>query len=242
MFNVLIPMAGAGSRFAEAGYTKPKPFVDVAGKPMITRVLENLDASGANFILVAQRAHIEQEKELVASIQSQYDAQVVEVDGLSAGTACTILAARKQIDSSVPLVVANSDQIVDFKLSAFIGDCLARQLDGSMVTFFDREKDEKWSFANIDSNGRVIQVKEKVAISNYATVGIYMFTKGSDFVYGADRMIAQNERVNNEFYTCPVYNHLIAAGRNIGAYEVDAQAMHGIGTPNDLERYIELIT
>ena len=161
MINILIPMAGLGSRFAKAGYKKPKPFIDVSGKPMIVRVLENLKYPDAKYILVAQWDHLQKEKELVKKIEHEFNAVFVPIEKLSEGTACTVLYARKFINNSVPLLIANSDQIVDIDIAAFIDDCKNRELDGSILTFVDEHKDPKWSFAKIDDNGLVKEVKEK---------------------------------------------------------------------------------
>lgn len=232
-------MAGLGSRFAKEGYSKPKPFIDVNGKPMIVRVLDNLHYPGAHYFLIAQKEHIIKEMELVSQIEREYSVTFIGIDKLTEGTACTVLYARKFINSNIPLLIANSDQIVDFDIGKFLEDCFDRNLDGSILTFIDKELSPKWSFAKLNENHLVTQVKEKEAISEFATVGIYLFTKGSDFVNGAIDMIIQNDRVNNEFYTCPVYNYLIDIDARIGIYQIDSCAMNGIGTPEDLERYLK---
>ncbi|WP_230370260.1 glycosyltransferase family 2 protein [Paludibacterium denitrificans] len=238
MINILIPMAGAGSRFSKAGYSKPKPFIDVAGKPMIVRVLENLTCPNAHFILVARQAHLDAEIALVREIQSQFNATFISIDNLTEGTACTILHARKLINNDQPLLIANSDQIVDFDPEKFIMDCIERGADGSILTFNDFSKNPKWSFARIDQNGVVQEVREKYPISAIATVGIYFFTKGSDFVDAAIEMILHQDRVNNEYYTCPAYNYLIKNNKKIITFDILPEAMHGIGTPEDLDLYL----
>lgn len=242
MINILIPMAGLGSRFAKVGYKKPKPFIDVAGKPMIVRVLENLEYPDAKYILIGRKEHLEQEQDLVSEIKSKYNVEFIEIDKLTEGTACTVLYARKLINNGLPLLIANSDQIIDLNISDFIDDFRQRDLDGSIITFIDKSLDPKWSFAKLDQSEKVLEVKEKEAISEYATVGIYLFKKGSEFVDAAIDMISRNERVNGEFYTCPVYNHLINDGKYIGVYNIEREAMHGIGTPEDLGEYLKLIS
>ena len=239
--NIVIPMAGLGSRFANEGYGKPKPFIDVNGKPMIVRVLENLNYPNAKYILIARKEHLEQEKILVKQIEKDYNVTFIGIDKLTEGTACTVLYARKYINTDVPLLIANSDQLVDGSIEDYINDCFDRKLDGSILTFRDKELNRKWSFAKIDSNNLVIQVKEKEAISEFATVGIYLFSKGNEFVNAAIDMIVENDRVNNEFYTCPVYNYLISNSAKIGIYNIAQEAMHGIGTPEDLNEYLKLI-
>lgn len=237
--NILIPMAGAGSRFAMAGYIEPKPFIDVDGVPMISRVLQNLAIEGAHYLLVAQRAHVAAYPDVVHSLEMQYPLTVVPIDGMTEGTACTVLHARHLINNDRPLLIANSDQWVDFSLSDFISDARVRQLDGSILTFHDAERNNKWSFARTDAEGFVLQVKEKEAISDQATVGIYYFARGEDFVEAAIEMMLQRDRVNGEYYTCPVYNYLIQAQKRVGIYQISANAMHGLGTPEDLERYLQ---
>lgn len=233
-------MAGAGSRFAKAGYEKPKPFIDVNGKPMIQRVLENLYYPNARYILVARKEHIEQEVELVKQLEDEFNAVFISIDKLTEGTACTVLYGRKYINNEYPLLIANSDQIVDIEINKYIDDCLRRKLDGSILTFIDKFEDPKWSFARLNDQGLVVEVKEKVVISKYATVGIYFFSKGELFVNSAIDMIIENDRVNNEFYTAPTYNYAVKEGSKIGIYTIDFDQMHGIGTPNDLETYIQI--
>jgi UDP-N-acetylglucosamine diphosphorylase / glucose-1-phosphate thymidylyltransferase / UDP-N-acetylgalactosamine diphosphorylase / glucosamine-1-phosphate N-acetyltransferase / galactosamine-1-phosphate N-acetyltransferase len=239
MINIVIPMAGAGSRFAKAGYEKPKPFIDVDGKPMIVRVLENLAYPDARYILIARKEHMEKEVELVNQIEKEFNAIFIPIDKLTEGTACTVLYARKYINNDEPLLIANSDQIVDMNISDFIDDCKAKNLDGSILTFIDEFKDPKWSFAKIDENNLVTKVREKVVISEFATVGIYLYSKGKDFVDATIDMIIENERVNGEFYTCPTYNYAINEDAKIGIYNIEFKQMHGIGTPDDLNEYLE---
>jgi len=241
MINIVIPMAGEGSRFKELGYDKPKPFIDVNGKPMIIRVLENLAYPSARYILLARSEHIDKERDVVKKIEKEFNVIFIPVDKLTEGTACTVLYARKYINNSSPLLIANSDQIVDVDISDFINDCNERKLDGSIMTFIDENRDPKWSFAKIDKNNLVVEVKEKLAISEYATVGIYLYSNGNIFVDSAIDMIIENERVNGEFYTCPTYNYAISRGAKIGIYNIDIEKMHGIGTPDDLNEYLNKI-
>lgn len=241
MINIVIPMAGQGSRFTKAGYKKPKPFIDVDGKPMIVRVLENLAYPDARYILVARKEHIEKEAELVKQIEKEFNAMFIPIDKLTEGTACTVLYARKYINNDEPLLIANSDQIVDIRIADFIDDCKYRNLDGSILTFIDKYQDSKWSFAKLNENNLVTEVKEKVVISEYATVGIYLYSRGKDFIDTSIDMIIQNDRVNNEFYTCPTYNYAIKESSKIGIYNIEFEQMHGIGTPEDLNNYVKIL-
>ena len=238
MINIVIPMAGAGSRFAKAGYTKPKPFIDVLGKPMICHVLDNLSMPDAKFILLTRKEHFLQEQNTISWIKSKYNVEFVLIDKLTEGAACTVLHAHRLINNSTPLLIANSDQIVDININDYINDSKARKLDGSVLCFQDN--DTKWSYAKLDENNFITEIREKEVISDFATVGIYYFEKGKDFVENAIDMFVRNERVNNEFYVAPVYNYSIEKGSQYGIYSINKNQMHGTGTPEDLDKYIDL--
>lgn len=238
MLNIVIPMAGLGSRFSSAGYLKPKPFIDVAGKPMILRVLDNLAFDKAKYILISRKEHFFQEAELVKEIENNYNAVFIGIDNLTEGAACSVLYARKYINNDQPLLIANSDQIIDLNISSFVNDCLNKHLDGSIMTFIDQYKNPKWSFVKINNDNLVVEVKEKVVISEYATVGIYFYSKGREYVDATIDMLIENDRVNNEFYVCPTYNYAIKNGCKIGIFNIDFNQMHGIGTPEDLNIYL----
>ena len=232
--NVLIPMAGAGSRFQQAGYTFPKPLIDVNGKPMIQVVVENLGLD-ANFIFVVQKEHrekfhLENMLPLIAP-----NCKIVEVDGITEGAACTALLAKEYIDNDAPLFFANSDQWVDWNPVGFMYEMQETEADGGIVTF--KSTHPKWSFAKIDVYGRVTEVAEKNPISENATVGYYYWKHGSEFVKYAEQMIEKDIRVNNEFYICPVFNEAIADGKEILSHNV--RSMWGLGTPEDLEYFLK---
>lgn len=236
--NVVIPAGGEGSRFQKAGWRKPKPFIDVNGEMMLLHVLRNVSPkSGSSPTVLLRKEHIEKHPECASALKDT-GASIVSVEQLTQGTACTVLLARSHFDNDAPLLIANSDQLVDFEVDDYINDCLSRNLDGSILVFRDSHLDPKWSFAKLDAEGLVAEVAEKKPISDLATVGIYFFTRGSEFVSAAVDMIARDERVNGEFYTCPIYNYMIRAGARIGVYEVPETAMHGLGIPEDLDAYL----
>lgn len=235
MRNIVIPAAGAGSRFVQAGYKLPKPFIDVGGKPMIERVLNNLNVDDADFTLIVQQEHRRMHPEYFMRLQDRYHCRYVATKGVTEGACCTVLLAREIIDSTEPLLIANSDQLVDIDVEEFIADAEERLLHGSILTF--PANDTKWSYASIDESGLVTEVREKEVISPHATVGLYYFRRGRDFVACADEMIAADDRVNGEFYVCPVYNYAIRHGMSIGIYEMRPEQMHGLGTPEDLNAY-----
>ena len=232
--NVLIPMAGAGSRFAQAGYTFPKPLIDVNGKPMIQVVVENLGLE-ANYIFVVQKEHREKYNLDTMLNLIAPDCNIVEVDGITEGAACTALLAKEYINTDNPLFFANSDQFVDWDPVEFMYSMQEKKADGGIVTF--KATHPKWSFASVGDDGLVRLVAEKKPISDNATVGYYYWKHGSDFVKYAEQMIEKDIRVNNEFYVCPVFNEAIDDCKHIRTYE--ASGMWGLGTPEDLEYFIK---
>ena len=232
--NVLIPMAGAGSRFEAAGYTFPKPLIEVRKKPMIQVVVENLNIK-ANFIYVVQKSH--REKYNLDALLSLITpgCKIVETEGMTEGAACTALLAKEYIDSDAPLFFANSDQFVEWDSNEFLYKMNETNADGGIVTF--EATHPKWSFAKVNKQGLVTEVAEKNPISNIATIGFYYWKNGSDFVKYAEQMINKNIRVNNEFYVCPVFNEAIEDGKAIRIFDV--KEMWGLGTPEDLNYYLE---
>lgn len=234
--KVLIPMAGEGSRFVQAGFTFPKPLIDVNGKPMIQCVVENLDFD-AEYIFLVRREHLDK-YEVHATLKqiTHGNCRVVVVDGLTEGAACTALLAQEIIDNDEELLIANSDQIIEYSRENF--DTLRRFTNLDAIVFSFHASHPKWSFVRTDSqSGHVVEVAEKKPISDIATCGIYYYRRGSDFVRYAEEMIKKDIRVNNEFYIAPVYNELINDRKTLVPFFV--HQMHGLGTPEDLEKYLK---
>ena len=234
ILNVLIPMAGAGSRFEQAGYTFPKPLIEVRKKPMIQVVVENLNIK-ANYIYVVQKSH--REKYNLDALLSLITpgCKIVETEGMTEGAACTALLAKEHINTDAPLFFANSDQFVEWDSNEFLYKMNETDADGGIVTF--EATHPKWSFAKVNEQGLVTEVAEKKPISNIATVGYYYWKHGSDFVKYAEQMIEKNIRVNNEFYVCPVFNEAIGDNKQIRTFNVNG--MWGLGTPEDLDYYLK---
>ena len=234
--NVLIPMAGAGKRFFDAGYVFPKPLIEVDNKPMIQWVIESLNLQ-ANYIFIIQKEH--QEKYNIKSVLKilQPECKIIELDHLTEGAACTTLLAKKYINSSDPLIIANSDQYINWNSSKALYDFNSKNLDGAILTF--EAIHPKWSYAKCNEEGFVTEVAEKKVISKNATVGVYYWKHGSDYVKSAEEMIEKNVRVNNEFYVCPVYNEFLAKNKKVKIHNVDK--MWGLGTPEDLDNFIRSI-
>lgn len=231
--NVLIPMAGKGTRFTEQGYTLPKPLIEVHGKPMICNVVDNINCI-SNFIFLVLEDHINKYGVDVLLKSLYPSCTVIVVPDVTEGAACTALCAAHLIDNDSPLMICNSDQILKWDTPSILHDCENSDKDG--VIFCFKDDDPKWSFAALDLNGNVSEVAEKRVISNNATTGLYYWKRGSDFVRAANIMIDKDIRTRGEFYIAPVYNEAINEGKVIGCDFVEE--MHGIGTPEDLESYL----
>lgn len=239
LIQIVVPMAGLGTRFQAAGYERPKPFIDVLGKPMIQWVTENMAPKQwlHNFTFLCHKDHLQKKEysDFLKSISPK--SQIVPVLKTTEGAACTVLLCVDKINPSQPLVLANSDQWVDISIDDFIDDAITSGCDGSIMTF--KAKEDKWSYARLNKLGRVVEVSEKVPISENATVGVYYFKHAQDFIDAACSMIRKNIRTKGEFYVCPVYNELISMNKRIKIYEIEKEKMHGLGTPEDLQDFLE---
>jgi HAD superfamily hydrolase (TIGR01509 family) len=235
--NIVIPMAGLGSRFQKKGYSIPKPFLPVFGTPMFKWVIENImDSNYKNKIhvhIIVREEHRNSFEELKNSDQIH----IYTVPSLTEGAACTVLSVKDQINNDDPLIVANSDQYLEWDSSTFYTNLLHPDYDGVISCFEnDDPSDLRWSYTNVDSDGFITNVAEKEFIGPLATTGIYGYKRGSDFVRDAEQMIKDNIRVNNEFYVCPVYNTSISRGLKIVPH--NCKKMWGLGVPSDYEYFL----
>ena len=239
MLNIVLPMAGHGSRFARAGYADPKPMIKIGRQTMIERVVNNLRPRQVHrFIFLCQQAHIER-----YGLDSHLNTiapgcVVIPISEVTQGAACTVLLARAFIDTDAPLMIANCDQYVVIDINDYLQHLQASGLAGLIMTM--TANDPKWSFVRLDASDNIAEVVEKKVVSNEATVGIYNFSHGRDFVAAADAMIAKDMRVNGEFYVAPAYNEMLAMGLRLGRYNIgrDQAGMHGLGTPEDLDKFM----
>lgn len=238
MINILIPMAGAGSRFKAEGYELPKPFIDVNGKMMIERVLDGVNYPNAHYTLIIQKQFEEDNAEQLKKLSSEYHVAFISVERLTQGASCTALAAHEIINNNLPVIFADSDNIFDNQtFKSFVDDCLTRRLDGSLLTFNTNK--ECYSYAQTDNNGFVTKTREKEVISNHAITGVYMFARGADFVKSAIDMMIYGDKAKNEFYMSNVYNYAAQRGLKIGVYDISDSDWNCVGTPQQLSEYLE---
>lgn len=238
MLNIVIPMAGRGSRFAKEGWQLPKPLIDVHGKPMIACVSDNIRPNCSHrFIYLCLQEHLDTYDLERTLAQISPGCVIVPVNEVTQGAACTVLLAQAYIDNDDMLMIANSDQYVDIDINDYIR--ALGQNDGLIMTMY--ADDPKWSFIQYDENGLVTLVREKEVISNEATVGIYNFRHGADFVKYANQMIQKDIRVNQEFYVAPVYNEMVTDGKRVNYYNIGSEGngMYGLGIPEDLKKFLD---
>jgi dTDP-glucose pyrophosphorylase len=239
--NIVVPMAGLGSRFAMAGYQQPKPLIPVFGVPMVRLVIDNVRPRGQHrFIFICQRTHLDAHDLATKLAAWAPGCGIVALDGLTEGAACTVMAARRELELDSPMMIVNSDQYISASIDDYLAVMGQPDVDGLIMTM--TAHDPKWSFVGFDPEGKVDRVIEKQVISDEATVGIYNFRKAADFLRGAEAMIAADERVNGEFYVAPVYNRLIADGYRVAIHNIGAEGrgMYGLGTPADLDKFLAL--
>ena len=222
--KLIMPMAGEGSRFNE----QIKPLVDVGGVPMFVHAERCIGIDFEQRIFIVRAEH-----NMAPVIEEYYPgATVIEIDETTQGTACTILLAREHWQDESAIFIANCDQHIEWD-----GQMDWQNSSGCIFTFFCDTGDTKWSYARCDDDSQVLEVAEKVAISEDATAGWYYWDNGMNFESSAYRMIAADDRVNGEFYTAPVYNYYLKEEEE-GIQIYDVERMMGIGTPDDLTEYL----
>ena len=234
--NILIPMAGRGSRFESLGYTFPKPLIEVKGKPMIQVVVDNLNIKAKYTFIVQKKHYVKYNLQYLLNLIAP-NCNIVQVDGITEGAACTTLLAKEFINNDQSLLMANSDQFVEWDSNKTLYAFSNSKCDGGILTF--TASHPKWSYAKVNKEGFVTEVAEKKPISSNATVGIYWWKKGSDYVKYAEKMIKKDIRTNNEFYVCPVFNEAIQDGKKVLIKEIDNNGMWGMGTPEDLDNFLK---
>lgn len=237
--SVVIPMAGIGKRFSDAGFKVPKPLIPVMGQPMIVGVIDDFLHPGVSSITLVTREEvlpILDSQSLLDQFTSLCSVRIEYIKEISEGPADTVRVVSGNLDPDAPLIIANSDQKVIGGLAEFIEACLKEPEIGRIATL--NSKDDKWSFVRVDSSGAVIEVAEKRPISNVATAGIYYFPSVRLFLGGLRQMDAAGDRTNGELYVAPTYNYLSSIRTEVWHMETEADKFFGLGTPEDLDLYL----
>lgn len=232
--KIVMPLAGRGSKFISAGFKEPKPLIMIRNKPMVVWATDSIPfIDYQNLIFIVLDEHIRQYK-IDSELKKIYgeEIEVIVTNGFTQGAASTVLLARDKINKPDDLIIYNTDQYFSAPLAQAIKD-KKKEIKGLIPVF--NATHPKWSYVRADENDYALETREKEPISIHATVGLYYFSKGSDFVWGAEEMISKNIRTNGEFYICPVYNELIGRGDKIKI--VRSNFMWGLGTPEEVEHF-----
>ena len=238
MTTAIITMAGFGRRFLDAGYTVPKYRIEAHGRTLFAWSMLSLRSfidDGANFVFVVRAA--DEAKDFITSEASALgigSVELVELDAPTDGQATSALLARPAIANAAdPMLIYNIDTFVD--PSALPAQAVRGH--GWIPCFPGRG--DHWSFAAADAEGRVSQVREKVRISNHATIGLYYF---SSFQLYADIYARHYDRAEKleagERYVAPLYNQLLEAQKPVYVQEVPEEAVIPLGTPAEVEAFL----
>ncbi|CAB4757040.1 unannotated protein [freshwater metagenome] len=237
--NLVIPAAGLGSRFRAIGIDTPKPLIPVLDIPMIGWVIANFQLTPQDEIWIITRKDDQiptKMETFVSKIKNVI--HFIELDELTDGAATTLQYALDQIPDAEAVLSANSDQFVSSDVSQFIESVRSGNSDGQILTM--NATDSKWSYVERDSDGEVINVVEKVAVSDEATVGVYGWKSATIAKNAINAMKADGLKVKGEFYVAPSYTYLLKQGGKISTFCVgDVETdVHGLGTPEDLELFL----
>lgn len=229
--NIIIPMAGKGQRFINAGYTLPKTLLKLGDTLIIKHIIETMRSPGVQFIFIVRQDHCDEYELDKKLLEIEPNAKILKINQMTEGAICTVLLAKEHFEDDTPVIIKDCDQIINWDSEHFLEFVSRNKADGAVVTIHTDKPN--YSFSRVDSKGRVLETAEKSVISNYGHTGIYYFANGKDLIKYSQGMIAKNIRVNNEFYTAPVYNQYIQDGKLILIYPV--AEMFQLGTPEELD-------
>ena len=234
--KIVIPMAGAGSRFRDLGYDLPKPLIEVAGKTLIEHSIRSFDVPG-EFIFITRKFDNPEHNAQLSKLLKQLRPEHVEIqlDKVTSGASETVLAARELIDNLEPLIIYNCDQIFDWNPDNFL-QFVTPHMAGAVVCY--KSTDPKNSFAVIEQD-KIVRMVEKQPVSDHALVGFHYWREGRLFVESADALLQQFRLSGRpECYISETYNYLIDQGHHVAAYHVAPHVYVSLGTPADVHTYL----
>ncbi len=233
-----ITMAGSGLRFKKAGYQIPKYQITVHGKTLFEWALESLTAFRRQedvYLFLARREDnavgFIREKCLAMGISQ---IRVIELDETTDGQATTAMLGAQAWEKESPLLIYNIDTYVE------AGEMRPEQMckDGFIPCFCG--EGDHWSFVRLDKDGRAVEVREKVRISDYCTLGAYYFKTCGLYEALYHEYYRNNAHLEKgEKYIAPLYNFMIKKGKEVGISVVDREKIHVLGTPEELEDFRE---
>lgn len=229
---LVIPLAGRGTRYSNVGYTTPKPLIEVVGKPMLYHAFQsvkNIKFSKLVFIALSEHEKLFGVRKLIQE-QITENFELILLDEVTEGQLCTVLKAAPFFKENEGLLIAASDSYIESNIGSEIEHSDA---DG-IISVIDLPG-EQWSFAKTNESGNVIEVTEKIKISNNASTGIYYFKNAKQFELEAETILANKETTKGEYYIMPLYNKLIKKGAVIKLS--NATAMWDMGTPEAKQKF-----
>jgi dTDP-glucose pyrophosphorylase len=231
-------MAGRGSRFVGSGYDTPKPFIKIGEKHMFSLALENIATLPITNLIIITLAEHAAKYDIMKGVPEivRNKTSIVEIPEVTEGQLCTVLAAKEHICNDHGLLIASSDTIVKSNIESEIRN-MPQHCRG-LISVADMPG-ERWSFAKTDNGGKVIEVAEKVKISDHASTGLYFFTSGKEFCAYAEEIINLKQKTKGEYYVIPTYMKYIENNAWIGISK--AEEMYDLGTPDSLAKYLSLI-
>lgn len=238
--NVIIPAGGIGRRFENSEFNELKPFIKFLGKTMFEHILDSLVSKkyNVNFHIIIQEKFKNAYLQDIIRIEKKYNCKFYYINLLTEGTTCTALFLYDIINNNDFTLLMNCDQIIDYSLDDYIENHVKGGADGSLLVF-KGEDSKKWSYV-LDEDGIIKKVVAKDNVSDLAVCGWYAWTRGMDFIKYGIMQIINLDKVNNEYYLCPVFNYAIKENKKIISIKIPKQKMHGIGTPEDLRNYLLL--
>ncbi len=235
--NIVFPMVGLGKRFFDAGYSTPKPLITVKNKTLIEHAVESFKIEGNYIFIIRKSTFSESLKETLRKIKPQCN--ILETEFLTEGSVNSILLSKELINNDEELITTNCDQRTDWNYEKFLENCRKPEIDGCVATYpynnIIINQKSPYSFIEVDNNNIAIRLEEKNAISNLALCGIHYWRRGKDFITSSEKMIKNNDKINNEFYVSKTYNYLINEGKKITYHPLKKEEFTCLGTPQDLE-------
>lgn len=235
MINILLPTMGTSSFFKDSFF--PKPLYEINGKTMIEMVIDDYNSLETNNFVFAfleddcLRFHLDDSVRILSP-----KSKVIKLKNQTAGALCTCLMAIEYINNDIPLLIANSDQIIEVDYNKVINHFKTTDADAGIITFPNIHP--RWSYAR-KLEDKVVEVAEKRPLSKDAIAGFYYYKKGSDFVKAAKEAILKQNCLDGRYYISASINEIILMGKKVGFYDIDKDQYKSFYSPAKIKEYEE---
>jgi NDP-sugar pyrophosphorylase family protein len=238
MINILIPLGGKSTFFDAEEYPFPKPLIEIHGKLMIELLLEsfsNIEEEHSFIFIVQQEDCRKYHLDNTLRLLTDGKCDIVVLNHLAQGAACSALMAIDYIDSSNKLVISNGDQIIDGDMNHFLQYMEEKKSDAGAICF--ESVHPKWSYVRLDEHGSIVETAEKRPISKNAIAGFYYFKHGSDFVKSAMKSIEKDSSVDGLYYIAPTLNEMVLENKRLDVYKIENHRYHSFYSPQKIKEY-----